>query len=217
MEYQLLKDFAMAAAADKAWKIFQKLTAVLGTEKVEMPSIHDLAESVSVFPLHRRIVAEELYEASFKSGKELIYVTIMSKHTLMKMPERIRYAKDSHTINVLTWDPNVGPQATKAFGKHIGEERTAGKQIRQAYTEWQKLARESPAVIKRACGYLSSPTMQGVIVLDDWALVELIPYHTAPDDRPAMFLSASLDTSLFSLFQSAFMALMEDSIPIVSA
>jgi len=208
----LLRDFALAAAADKAWKAFEKITAVLGSTKVETTTIHDLAESVSVFPLHRRIVAEELYEASFKSAKELIYVTIMSKHTLLKMPKRIRCAKDSHTtLNVLTWDPNVGPETIRAFGKHLGEETTAQQQIREAYAKWQKLARKNPTVIKRAGSYLSSPTMQGIVVLNDWALIELIPYQTAPVERPAMFLSASLDVHLFSLFQSAFKALLEDS------
>jgi hypothetical protein len=211
-ELQILREFAMAAAADKAWKVLEKLKAVLGSANVETTTIHDLAESVSVFPLHRRIVAEELYEASFKSAKELIYLTIMSKHSLLRMPERIRCAKDSHTIlNILTWDPKAGQKTIRAFGKHLGEETTALQQIQEAYTEWQKLVRENPLVIKQAGSYLSSPTMQGVIVLDDWALIELIPYHTAPTDRPAMFLSASLDTHLFPLFQSAFQALLRDS------
>lgn len=216
---QLLKEFVMAGAAHKAWEVVEKLRAVLGERltaalgtKAETTTIHDLAERVSVFTHHRRIVAEELYEASFKSGKELIYVTIMSKHTLQKMPERIRSARDSNTtLNVLTWDPSVGSQAIKAFGKHLGEETTAAQQLREAYAEWQKLARENPAVIRRAGSYLSSPTMQGVIVVDDWALIELIPYRTQPTDRPAMFLSASLEKDLFFLFQSSFKALLEDS------
>lgn len=208
-----------AISDQAAREVLEKLTTVLDNTKVETTTIQDdLAENVSVFPLHRRIVAEELYEASFKSAKELIYVTIMSKHTLLKMPERIRCAKDSHTVlNVLTWDPNVGLHAIRAFGKHLGEETTAQQQIREAYAGWQKLARENPTVIKQAGSYLSSPTMQGVIVLDDWALIELIPYHTTPIERPAMFLSASVHVHLFPLFQSAFKALLQDSTPIAVA
>ena len=53
--------------------------------------------------------------------------------------------------------------------------------------------------------------MQGVIVVDNWALVELLRYHTKLENRPALFLSASLDVELFLLFQAAFKELLQHS------
>jgi hypothetical protein len=158
------------------------------------------------------MVAQELYEASFSSGREVIYLSIMSKNTLGKMPERIRRAEASHTtVNVLTWDPNVGAQAIAAFGKHLAEEATAAEQTEDACATWRKLAKEHRSVIKKAGTYRSSPTMQGLVVLDDWALVEMIPYHLPPAQRPSIFLSASLDAELFPVIQSSFQALLADA------
>jgi hypothetical protein len=106
-------------------------------------------------------------------------------------------AKETNTrLSVLTWNPNVGPQ------------------VKSSYAEWKKLAKKHPKVIE-AKSYSSAPTMQGVIVLDDWALIELIPYRTEPDSRPAIFLSETADPELFKLFQSSFKMLLKNSEPIV--
>ncbi|MGA7909671.1 MAG: hypothetical protein WCA16_19850, partial [Candidatus Sulfotelmatobacter sp.] len=150
-------------------------------------------------------------------GREVIYLSIMSKNTLAKMPERIRRARTSHTtLNVLTWDPNVGPGAIKAFGVHLGEEATSAQQVQDAYSTWQTLAKEDRATIKKAGSYASSPTMQGLVVLDDWALIEMIPYRLSPAERPSIFLSAALDPELFPLFQSAFRCLLADATPLIA-
>lgn len=128
------------------------------------------------------------------------------------MPERIRRAEATHTtLNVLTLDPSVGSQAIAAFGKHLAEEATAAKQTEDACATWRTLAKEHRGIIKKAGIYRSSPTMQGLVVLDDWALVEMIPYHLPPAQRPSVFLSASLDTEWFSVIQSSFQALLGDA------
>ena len=99
-----------------------------------------------------------LYEAAFETGQELIYVAIMSKRTLKRMPECLRRAeKSGTTLNVLTWDPAVGSQAIRAFARHLGEETTSAKQIEHAFSKWKQLARSNPSVIKEARGYKSGP------------------------------------------------------------
>jgi hypothetical protein len=128
------------------------------------------------------------------------------------MPERIRRAEASHTtVNVLTWDPEVGEQVIQAFGNHLGEEATVVEQTRVACATWKNLAKEHPGTIKKAGKYLSSPTMQGFVVLDDWAVVEMIPYRTPPGERLSIFFSAALDAEFFSMFQGAFRSLLAGS------
>ena len=193
-----------------------KLAAILASQKIDAPAIRDFVEGRGAPSLHRRVVAQELYEASFTSGGEVIYLSIMSgKNTLAKMPERMQRAEASHTtINVLTWDPAVGADVIRAFGNHIDEEATVVEQTRVACDTWKKLARDHAGVVKKAGVYRSSPTMQGLVVLDDWALVEMIPYRTPPGERLSIFLSASLDRELFPMFQSSFQRLLADSVPL---
>jgi hypothetical protein len=53
--------------------------------------------------------------------------------------------------------------------------------------------------------------MQGVIVDKEWALIELLPYHCHPDDRPALIVDAKRHPELFALFLSAFKQLNADA------
>jgi hypothetical protein len=209
---EIFRERGSQMVAGRLGKAVEKLAAILASRKVESPAIRDFAEGRGTAQLHRRTVAQELYEASFESGKEVIYLSIMSKNTLGKMPERIRRAETAHTkLNVLTWDPEVGAEVIKAFGNHLGEEATVVEQTRDACATWQKLAKEHPGTVQKAGVYRSSPTMQGLVVLEDWALVEMIPYRTVPSERPSIFLCASLDTELFPVFQSAFKKLLADA------
>src|SRR5262249_46632826 len=104
----------------------EKLKVILSASPVASPEIRAFTAGHPAPTLHRRVLAQELYEASFSSGKEVIYLSIMSgKTTLSKMPERIaRAATVGTTINVLTWDPNIGLAAMNAFGNHLNEEPT---------------------------------------------------------------------------------------------
>ncbi len=201
------------AVAGRVGKTIEKLAAILASRKVESPAIREFVEGRGTSQLQRRMVAQELYEASFASGKEVIYLSIMSgKNALESMPERIRCAEAANTrINVLTWDPEVGSDVIKAFGNHLGEEPTVVEQTQKASAAWKKLAQQHPGTIRKAGIYRSSPTMQGLVVLNDWALVEMIPYRTPPSERLSIFLSAALDAELFSVFQSALKKLLADS------
>jgi hypothetical protein len=212
---EIFGEHGSQVVAGRVGKTVEKLAAILASRKVESPTIREFVEGRGASQLHRRRVAQELYEASFASGKdkEVIYLSIMSgKNALERMPERIRRAEAAHTsINALTWDPAVGSDVIKAFGNHIGEAPTVVEQTRKACAAWKKLAQEHPGTIRKAGIYRSSPTMQGLVVLHDWALVEMIPYRTPPSERLSVFLSAALDAELFSVFQSAFENLLADS------
>jgi hypothetical protein len=194
------------------WKTLRKIKGLLGESTAETESVHDIARSISVFPMHRRTITEQIYETAFDSGKEVIYVTIMSKHTLMKMPELLlRARKSATTLKVLTWSPKVGAKVIRAFGMHLGEESSASDQIKGAHVTWKKLAKGHPDVIREARTYSSAPTMQGIVVTNDWALIELIPYRTKPEERPALFFSATEEPELFKRFQKSFRDLLNDA------
>jgi hypothetical protein len=209
---ELFRERGAQGVANKVGQSMEMLAAILATRKVESAAIRDFVEGRGS-QLQRRVVAQELYEASFGSGKEVIYLSIMSgKNTLAQMPERIRRAESSHTkVNVLTWDPQVGADVIGAFGNHLGEEATVVEQTRVACATWRALAKKHLGTIKKAGVYRSSPTMQGLVVLDEWMAVEMIPYRTPPSERLSIFLSASLDAEIFSMFQEAFKRLLADS------
>jgi hypothetical protein len=63
--------------------------------------------------------------------------------------------------------------------------------------------------------YDSVPTLQGIIVKNEWALIELLPFHKKPNQRPAIYLSAEYDQELFELFTSAFEDLFDSAESIV--
>jgi len=46
--------------------------------------------------------------------------------------------------------------------------------------------------------------MQGVIVKDKWATLELIPFATKTTDRPALVLTPRTDPELFTLLVGRF-------------
>jgi len=52
--------------------------------------------------------------------------------------------------------------------------------------------------------------MQGIIVRDKWAVLELIPYATHTNDRPALVLTPERDSELFGLFVRQFERLWDD-------
>jgi hypothetical protein len=51
--------------------------------------------------------------------------------------------------------------------------------------------------------------MQGLIVKDSWAIIELIPFHTHPNDRPALILTPKGNPELFRLFTEKWEELWE--------
>jgi hypothetical protein len=201
---------------------FKRLIETFGGTKATGKDIYSDIRVVTAFFRHRNVVYEKLYEQAFETATNVTYVSIMSRGTLDAMTLHLNRAKDRGTkIRVLTWDPAVGPKVVEAFRKHLGEYEDdppgAYRQVQSASTRWQTLATEFPTVITGIRQYDSVPTMQGLIVKDQWALIELLPFHKSVRERPALYLSASLDAEMFSLFDTAFDSLYNCSKPLISS
>lgn len=181
------------------------LSGLLGRFRIRPKDFRKLAEGVLVFPNHREKLRDRLYGAAFASAGDVLYLSIMSKHSLIGIESNLEQAeKWSTTLSVLTWNPQVGVGAIRAFGRHIAEETTAEQQVKEAHTQWSNLVASFPRAIKEVRCYSSSPTMQGILVRDDWALVELMPYRVPPNRRPAMYLTATGNPEVFPVFQQSF-------------
>jgi hypothetical protein len=157
--------------------------------------------------LNHRLHTREQFKAAFANGRDLLFVTIMTQHTLKWMEPLFQVAAAKNArIRVLTWDPAVPPSAIEAFRLHLNENehdhRRTVQQVKQASEGWDALsAKYSNIEVRR---YRSSPTMQGLIVGDELAMIELLPYSTAPDDRPALILSRGLNPDAFALLRESF-------------
>ena len=190
---------------------------LVGNDK-EAENLYRECKIAAVFLQHRRTVSDRFYEKAFEAGGNVLYVSIMSKDTLDEMEGRLDKARHSATsIRVLTWDAGVGGQVVEAFRRHLGEYKTNPKgafsQVKDASAEWNRLRERYPDVIVDLRRYSSVPTMQGILVKGAWVLVELMPYHTTKDMRPALFLTPKLDPELYPIFAGAFEGLYIDSKP----
>ena len=198
------------------------LIGTIGGTTKAADDIYSNCRVVTAFLRHRKTVYDKLYEKAFESGKDVLYLSIMSRETLEEMPDRLERARVAGTkIRVLTWDPAVGRKVVEAFRKHLGEheDKTSGAydQVCRASTAWRRLAGDFPSVITEVRQYDSAPTMQGLIVEGEWALIELMPFHMKPNERPALYLAASIDTGMFTVFDSAFNSLFKSSKPLVNS
>jgi len=151
---------------------------------------------------HRINAREKYYEGAFHSGKNVLYLSIMSQSTLKDMrPHLEDCTKSGTTLRALTWDRSVPKELIEAYRLHLNEVQTpqaAVVQARGAARDWRMLEGEFDCLTVRE--FSSLPTMQGLIVKDSWALVELIPFCTATHDRPALLLTPKTDPELFELF-----------------
>jgi hypothetical protein len=165
-----------------------------------------------VFLQHRKVVFDKLYEEAFESRTDVLYVSIMSHDSLHEMePHLEREARSETTMRVLTWSPKVGSTVVESFRKHLGEEIDACAQVKNAATRWKTLQAKFPCVVKDLRAYTSTPTMQGLVVKGQWAVVELLPYHRTKNSRPALYLERDSDPDLFQLFAGAFEDLYNSS------
>ncbi len=163
---------------------------------------------------HRLHARERYYEKAFSSGQDVLYISIMSEDTIKEMDPYLAKARESNTrLRVLTWHPDTSKDTIEALRKHLNEnadnpERTI-QQVRQAAADWDTLKRKYTNLDVRK--YRSVPTMQAVIVGQQWALVELLPYATFKNDRPALILTSKADPEAFLLFRNKFEKLWDDA------
>jgi hypothetical protein len=117
-------------------------------------------------------------------------------------------------LRVLTWHHEIPEAVIEAYRKHAREEEKHPErfvvQARRAASDWRELETEYSHNLE-VREYSSIATMQGVIVKDKWATIELFPYATATTDRPALVLTPNKDADLFTLIVGRFERLWADS------
>lgn len=215
-----LKEFSKHILFTNAWERIKQIKSLLGGTKMPEENLYERAILAPVFPGHRATVRNRFYDEAFKTGKEVLYVSIMSRDTLGdSMRNNLKRATAAGTrLRVLTWDPKVGAKVVETFRKHLGEfERDHSGALRQVETardEWTAMAKEYSSAIEEVRVYDSVPTLQGIVVMGEWALIELLPYRTKKESRPAIFVSASIDKELYCLFESQFSLLWRHSKPV---
>jgi hypothetical protein len=197
------------------WAAIQRLLLFVFVRVVSAIKGKSTFRSIVICLKHRLYAHDEFYAKAFSSGRDVLYLSIMSHNTLREdMRDHLESARSAKThLRVLTWNPE-DDSAIESFRKHLGEEssdpqRTTA-QVHQALADWKQLAAEFPDVITLR-EYQSSPTMQAVIVHEEWALVELIPYNAKPKERPALILRRKDDQITFDFFCNQFEKLWKHS------
>jgi hypothetical protein len=197
------------------WAAIQRLLLFIFVRVVRVLKGKSPFRSIVICLKHRLRAHEEYYVKAFSSGRDVLYVSIMSHSTLKEdMYNYLESARRSKThLRVLTWNP-TDDSTIESFRQHLGEDdldpQRMVTQVHQALADWKQLAAVYPDVITLR-EYKSSPSMQAVIVHEQWALVELMPYNAKPKERPALILRHKDDRITFEFFCERFEELWKDS------
>jgi len=181
-----------------------------GGKRTALPDLLYPHEPAVLIPNHRTSPAHsDYYVAAFASGQEVLFVSVISQHSVKNMqPLLERAARTSTKVRVLTWDPEIPRDRVEAFRSHIHEnddkpDRTY-LQIQDAAAAWRTYMSRFEGVLDlEVHTYQSSPVFQGVLVSNRWACIELVPYWTHTDDRPALLLTPQANPSTFGLMWAA--------------
>jgi len=157
---------------------------------------------------HRTNAKVKYYNAAFSSGKDVLYLSVMSQATLKSMKPHLDMCVRSDTkLRVLTWDEHIPAAVVEAYRLHLNENSDhpdrSLEQARRAAQDWKALQNDYKDNLQ-VRDYRSIPTMQGLVVEDSWALIELIPFSAQPEERPALLLTPKSDPELFSFFRQKF-------------
>lgn len=166
--------------------------------------------------LRHRITANRFYEDAFSSGKEVWYLSIMSQATVKEIEPKLQKAKAHNTrLRVLTFDPDASPETIEAIRSHLQENNSdpskTAIQIKDAWNQWTYYANKYPNVVE-VRKYKSIPTLQIIVVGDEYAKVELLPYNTPPNDRPGLVITSNTNPELFQILKNKCMNLWDASV-----
>jgi len=151
-------------------------------------------ETGVIVPKHRVSDARiEYFERAFSQDGEVFYVTIMSQSSMKNdFEECLKTARHGTKIRVLTWY-SANRDVVETFRLHLRENDDAPEktfsQVGESADEWRRIKRDFPNLNMAIKVYESFPTMQGTIVKDKWALIELLPYHTGTKHRPGLLVT----------------------------
>ena len=142
-----------------------------------------------LYPYHRKYANEKIFWDSFKSKKDVTLITIKSLHTRNKLLERIESGEVSVlSLKILTLNPELPRPIFISLSKLINEPvENCVKDSQDAYNLFKELEHKYNFIEVRK--YDNIPTLQGVIVSDQSALIELLTYHSSPDERTAFLLT----------------------------
>jgi hypothetical protein len=149
------------------------------------------SEPAVLVPAHRLSADTYLANVLGTPGVNVLWLTIMSHHTTHWLSGRLeQQAVRAKSVRVLTFSPEVAEKVLQAFALHLDEplERVL-KFVAEAWKTWSRFSQQYPQISVRAYG--SSPTMQGVFVCGQEAMVELMSYHTGPTERVGCSYQAS--------------------------
>lgn len=203
-------------AGNAAWSLIKRTFARVGISLVHLSRRNSPFKATTICLRHRTNAKDQYYEGAFRSGKDVLYVSFMSQQTLKTMEPRLRDSQQWRThLRVLTWAQDMSPEVIEAVRLHLNENKEnpgrSLQQARDATSDWRQIQKTYGNVEVRE--YSSAPMLQGLIVGDSWALVELIPFNTMTDDRPALVLTPKSDPELFELFRRKFEDLWNANAP----
>jgi hypothetical protein len=168
----------------------------------------------AVLHLNHRTLDRERLTSALHSRNRVLWLTIMSSHTFDELEPQMKTAMALGTkIDVLTLHPDTPNVAAEMFLRHVGEKgcdsKVSGERVAHAAKMWTDLAAKYRNIGVR--GYRSSPTMQGLLVSHEWAVIELLPYSAGPLRRPALILTQRANPEAFATLSDAIDKLWDDA------
>jgi hypothetical protein len=164
---------------------------------------------------HRRYFREEFLFNALQQPNRILFLTVMSKHTIneinsLDMEGKLKFKE----LRVLTLKPREKvDQICEVLSFHLNEKPPQNilLQINQAWLEWKLIQNKYPKRIILN-SYDSIPSMQGFIVKDQYALVEMLTFHSNPDERAAILATKDKNQEIFKLFSSSIEKLWSESL-----
>ena len=153
---------------------------------------------------HRTTARKKYYVEAFSSRTTVYYLSIMSKTQLENINPLLEVARETKTkLCVMTWDENVSVAVVEALRVHLNENNEnpalTVRQVKQAALAWHDIENKYKGTVEVRY-YSSCPTLQGLIVENSWAIIEMLPFQTNTMERPALILTPNGDPELFQLF-----------------
>ncbi len=201
-------------AGNAVWAGIVRLVVLFGNTTVRRLTRQSPYKSVVLCLRHRVHARTKYYEPAFAGGDDVLYVSIMSQDTLKEMEPLLKISEANNTrIRVLTWHHDTPSETVALFRMHLQENdehrARTHEQLRHATADWRALEQRYKNLTVRE--YRPLPTMQGIIVHDKWALIELMPHATHKNERPALVLTPQSDADAFRLFAEQFEKLWDDA------
>lgn len=162
---------------------------------------------LSMFHRMNPAFEDRYFRAAFSSGKQITYLTIMTKHLF---PEIDQDLSDETKLTVLVWNPRTKKEID-LVSEYLREDDDKTCQTQEALEQWDERAAKRNNI--KLLEYHSMPTMEGLIVENEYALIVLIPYATHPDSRPALLFRRDkiAERPAFEFFAERFRVLINSA------